>query len=107
MTGFAISVASFAVIAVVAGFGLFLQDYRGGVACKADRAQVEQLAMTNYDRWQTERASSEASCREEIASATDLARQEGAIEAAEKTLASLPSNSEGSCNVDSPIRWSE
>lgn len=107
MMGFAISAASMAVIALVVGGGLFLKDYRGGVACKADHAKIVEVAQANHARWKQAEQSAEATCNEEIASATKLARQEAALEATDKALASIPTDTAGECNVDSPIRWTE
>ena len=105
MIGFAISAASIALVTLVVGLGLFLKDYRGAQAERADRMAIEQVAKDNFRRWKTERASSEASCQAEIASATKLAREDAALEATEKALAAAPVDREGECGLDSVIRW--
>lgn len=105
MIGFAITAASGALIALVIGAGLFLKDYGGAKACVADRAHIEKIAEDNHQRWQTAASSAEASCRQEIASATKLARQEAALDATKKALAAAPVDAEGECGLDSEIRW--
>lgn len=105
MISFALTAASIAVVTIVVGAGLFLKDYRGAQAERADRMAIEQVAKDNYQRWKTERASGEASCQAEIASATELARQEGALQVTSDALARSPKDAEGECGLDSEIRW--
>ena len=105
MIGFAVTAASGALIALIVGAGLFLKDYGGAKACVADRAHIEKVAEDNRQRWQTATASAEASCRQEIASATQLARQEAALDATKRALKSAAVDAEGECGIDSEIRW--
>ena len=105
MISFAITAASIAIVTLVVGFGLFLNDYRGAAAERVDREAIARVAQDNHDRWQNALASGKISCKAEIASATALARQEAALAAADRALKAVPVDKTGVCGLDSPIRW--
>ena len=105
MFSIAISAASIALVVLVVGLGLFLKDYRGAQAERADRVAITQVAQDNHRRWKNAIRSGEKSCKVEIASATKLAKQEASAEAIQKALEDAPIDGEGECGIDSSIRW--
>ena len=105
MFAIAISAASIALVTLVVGLGLFLKDYRGAQAERAERVAITQVAQDNHRRWKTAIKSGEESCKAEIASATQLAKQEASLAATQKVLQDAPVDKEGECGIDSPIRW--
>lgn len=105
MIGFAITAVSIAIITVVVGLGLFFKDYRGAQAERVDREAIARVAQDNHQRWKNAIKSGEESCKVEIASATQLARQKAVLEVTEKTLQEAPEDKEGECGIDSSIRW--
>ena len=105
MFAIAISAASIALVTLVVGLGLFLKDYRGAQAERAERVAITQVAQDNHRRWQNALQSGEESCKAEIASATQLARQKASLEATKEVLQDAPVDKEGVCGIDSSIRW--